>query len=1159
MNSSAAYEINQKKSNPDLFKMFNTLVTTNNVNPADFVNINTRLLRLPKENSIIYSSSAMAIYYLMNTVNTRTAIQKKTYLYENISEIPDFIKEKMKANLPYLIKMLDNLNKEVSSFLQLHNNTNPKYNIEAADALHFINGDATPALSTVTIHDGLVDIENTEMSIDWGSNTLYKMVEIKEKIDNYVNVQLTKVMTLCQSLIKTADLTLKELSDVPYYFMETSKDFIIDYKSKNGVLPLMPSSNLLSLVRSDPLSLKMNELLAYDSPIDQEQPFYILKPTRAQGSSPYRFNVSVKSLLSRDDVEPKLELMPGVQEIYNSYFMRIQAGDKISTDEYSNTINMFVKLMRCVGTIISYNTSFTSSWDCNLQTFPSLLNLQSNGNLIYATNARQLTNLDALKQNMTVSALCNELPKVLSNIEYYNVSQNKKNVIDVLGEITNNSIYNREFIRTANIIDMNIVPLNFHALMREVPFVNLINYSYTFDKMVHDFVLPNISEMMPSGEIMIKNDTQTVSTRTLLVKLLTYPYARLSDDDSEYYSLLGDMFNGNDSLNLGRPRYLSDQLWNKVLLNTSHFISPDNTRYSNLPAAENASGEFATRTLIKGGTINYNTVIGTSIIPEKNYYTMRDTYESFTSDASRSAIIWNMRAAGVGDRLVVVNADGKIELNAGGAINTTAGYYTNLANLITINTDIRLGGKSIYELYSDFINKDIKDIVTDRSKSLDSKRFLLRVLLHAASATPTRPADFDTNVGADASITAAQLDEIVNSGTSIIAVTKATVKARIFNIGINYDKASDATVANGLVDTAGIFDRLKAHNNKYTQSTGVEDVTEMSLKNMIYTLYGITLADDASNQPYSLYYKFTTGAGKTLKAATDLTDANSVATLLGRPATDKLCTEIVKYVDESTAVQLDTSRTKSYADLRGFVDTDEDAKILFMVNALFGRDSTGEDTVNGAGASYFKFNGTTRVVENTTNNIISTDENTKPGLLLIPRLTEKINTGTPKTADYIKVHLANFLAYIVKDGLYKNVPRFDTLSKMTGGVKPTKPLTPYVGVTKPVMEGLKIYDKQTNQWVDPKDKNDVKVHLTPEQTYKYAEIGRMRFDTKLVRNLTWMVNLQRVMRAMINRHISHIEASVIRGLPIADNKVTEYSGNENYDDDDFDVKQFVAL
>lgn len=1161
MNSSAAYEINQKKSNPDLFRMFDIDATTGEdvlgargLGPKDFKNTNTRLLRLPKENSIIYSSSAMAIYYLMNTVNTRTAIQKKTYLYENISEIPDFIKEKMKANLPYLIKMLDNLNKEVSSFLQLHNNTNPKYNIEAADALHFINGTAA-GLSTVRVHDTLVTTENTEMAIDWGSNTLYKMVEITG-IDNYVNVQLTKVMTLCQSLIKTADLTLKELSDVPYYFMETSKDFIIDYKSKNGVLPLMPSSNLLSLVRSDPLSLKMNELLAYDSPIDQEQPFYILKPTRAQGSSPYRFNVSVKSLLSRDDVEPKLELMPGVQEIYNSYFMRIQAGDKISTDEYSNTINMFVKLMRCVGTIISYNTSFTSSWDCNLQTFPSLLNLQSGTNFIYATNARQLTNLDALKQNMTVSALCNELPKVLSNIEYYNVSQNKKNVIDVLGEITNNSIYNREFIRTANIIDMNIVPLNFHALMREVPFVNLINYSYTFDKMVHDFVLPNISEMMPSGEIMIKNDTQTVSTRTLLVKLLTYPYARLSDDDSEYYSLLGDMFNGNDSLNLGRPRYLSDQLWNKVLLNTSHFISPDNTRYSNLPAAENASGEFATRTLIKGGTIDYNTIV--SGILNKKYYMMHDTYDTLTNDASRDSIIWNNNTSGGGSELLnFLYADGRIQINERG--NNVG--LNEVSNLITINTDIRLGGKSIYEIYSDFINKDIKDIVTDRSKSLDSKRFLLRVLAHAANTGGgNRVVDFDARVGSDASVGDPELDAIVNAG--VIQVSRTNVKARIFDIAINYDKAADAKVDNGLGETADIFARLKAHNNKYSESTGVEDITEMSLKNMIYTLYGITLAGDASNQPYSLYHKFTAAyaTAGTLKGAGDLANAASVATLLGRPAPDSLCNEISKYV-ENTAVQLNTSRTKSYADLRGLVDSYEDAKILFMVNALFGRDSAGTHTVNDAGASYFKLNGTNRSVDNTTNTIISANEETKPGLLLIPKLTEQINTSAANVADHIKVHLANFLAYIVKDGLYKNVPGIgvNTLSKMTGGVKPTKPLTPYVGVTKPVMEGLKIYDKQTNQWVDPKDKNDVKVHLTPEQTYKYAEIGRMRFDTKLVRNLTWMVNLQRVMRAMINRHISHIEASVIRGLPIADNKVTEYSGNENYDDDDFDVKQFVAL
>ena len=130
------------------------------------------------------------------------------------------------------------------------------------------------------------------------------------------------------------------------------------------------------------------------------------------------------------------------------------------------------------------------------------------------------------------------------------------------------------------------------------------------------------------------------------------------------------------------------------------------------------------------------------------------------------------------------------------------------------------------------------------------------------------------------------------------------------------------------------------------------------------------------------------------------------------------------------------------------------------------------------------------------------------------------------------------------------------LQSVSGGAKV---LVPYVGVSKPVGEGLKVYDKKSDQWVDPENNQGRKIHLSPIATYYYAEVGRMRFDTKLVRNITWMVNLQRIMRAMINRHVSHIESSVIRGLPIADSKVTEYNGNENYNDEDFDVKMFVGL
>jgi hypothetical protein len=39
-----------------------------------------------------------------------------------------------------------------------------------------------------------------------------------------------------------------------------------------------------------------------------------------------------------------------------------------------------------------------------------------------------------------------------------------------------------------NIIDLNIVPINVHALMREIPLANLYNYAYTFDRMIAEFI-----------------------------------------------------------------------------------------------------------------------------------------------------------------------------------------------------------------------------------------------------------------------------------------------------------------------------------------------------------------------------------------------------------------------------------------------------------------------------------------------------------------------------------------------------------------------------------------------------------------------------------------------------------------------------------------------
>jgi hypothetical protein len=177
-------------------------------------------------------------------------------------------------------------------------------------------------------------------------------------------------------------------------------------------------------------------------------------------------------------------------------------------------------------------------------------------------------------------------------------------------------------MRVKNILDAGIVPLNVHAFMREVPFVNLLNYSYTFDRMIHDFLLPNFinkrvndNNSIDEEKLMIKSTDACGTTRELLVQLLVHPYADLrnntgdphSNDGYKYFNILANLFNGNDNLKLGRPRYLSDQLWHKVLLTSSAQLVAGQEQFDQQD--QNATNRFSsTLPSLEGGPSAYEAV-----------------------------------------------------------------------------------------------------------------------------------------------------------------------------------------------------------------------------------------------------------------------------------------------------------------------------------------------------------------------------------------------------------------------------------------------------------------------------------------------------------------------------------------------------------------------
>src|SRR5690606_33211014 len=64
----------------------------------------------------------------------------------------------------------------------------------------------------------------------------------------------------------------------------------------------------------------------------------------------------------------------------------------------------------------------------------------------------------------------------------------KRSIISIVDKKLVDIVNNRDQMIAHNIIDLNIMPVNVHALMREVPLVNLLNYSFSFDKHVQELL-----------------------------------------------------------------------------------------------------------------------------------------------------------------------------------------------------------------------------------------------------------------------------------------------------------------------------------------------------------------------------------------------------------------------------------------------------------------------------------------------------------------------------------------------------------------------------------------------------------------------------------------------------------------------------------------------
>lgn len=108
-----------------------------------------------------------------------------------------------------------------------------------------------------------------------------------------------------------------------------------------------------------------------------------------------------------------------------------------------------------------------------------------------------------------------------------------------------------------NLIDTNIMPINVHSLMREIPLANLYNYAMSFDAIVDSLKIPNTFKELLKRPYVQMALTRNPADRTVAADPAN-PLIQIGDDVAGALPI-------QDILNDSNLRFIKDQLFAKLL------------------------------------------------------------------------------------------------------------------------------------------------------------------------------------------------------------------------------------------------------------------------------------------------------------------------------------------------------------------------------------------------------------------------------------------------------------------------------------------------------------------------------------------------------------------------------------------------------------------
>jgi hypothetical protein len=479
---------------------------------------NRQSMGVPKPGVVVASSNARGIRIVLNKRDDKGVA--KLYALNSLADVSPQMKETMRANLPLFRSAFRDLYDQAEVLKKLMFNTNIKGQMEFAN--------------------GIANRDTPAPNRDQSAEDYYDTRAASPINQNYFKQALEQVQLGCEVLVKCANQVYKELNDAPL-FGETYNGSLAEFKQKAKVYP------------TTPLSIAQH--------YEQEK----LMPGHANGSDQFKLVYALRGL-----ADFQIAKAPGYEEILRMYNVSVPEGAKMSPkyfEEYTKAhLPLLQSLIRLTGPVYTFNDS------------PHFLGgLFGGGVTVDMANMRPPSgNGNADLRPFTISTRNGRIRRtssevrddILSLMTNTDVEYERQRFVDIYANALAPLAHNdntRPNIQYRNLIETGIVPVNVNALQREVPLVNLLNYAYTFEKSVIDALGVNlhnagddiVDPVYPAGA---DEDAKRMAYS------LVHPYGSIpaAAFDGDYKRMLmGDGPNVG-KLRFARPKFISDQIWNKL-------------------------------------------------------------------------------------------------------------------------------------------------------------------------------------------------------------------------------------------------------------------------------------------------------------------------------------------------------------------------------------------------------------------------------------------------------------------------------------------------------------------------------------------------------------------------------------------------------------------